>query len=87
MFEHAIDNSRGLLVENEPFTKMEVQISNIQANIFGSGVEKIDMWFKDTSVITDLANNTFAPEKIRGNLKHHEYIPSGETIQRRLADC
>ena len=80
VFTFAVDNSSGALQANKSFTQMKVQISNIQNTIFGSGIERIELWLNDTSVIKDLANNSMSNGKIVGNLNHFEYIAPGKNI-------
>ena len=78
IFDYAIENSNGALQANKSFTQMIVQISNIQVSIFGGGIEKIELWFEDRSVVQDLANNSMSPGKIVGNLNYFEYIAPGK---------
>ena len=80
VFTFAVDNSNGALQANKSFTQMKVQISNIQSTIFGSGIERIELWLNDTSVIKDLANNSMSNGKIVGNLNHFEYIAPGKIM-------
>ena len=74
-FDYKIVNFNDELKVNKSFTQMKVQISNIQATILGSGIEKVEFWFNDTSVVKDLANNSMSLGKIVGNLNYFEYIP------------
>lgn len=85
-FTYSVDNSNEALKPNISFTQMKVQISNIQNTIFGSGIERIEFWFLDTSVIKDLANNSMSNGKIIGNLNHFEYIAPGILINMYLTN-
>ena len=76
-YDVSIYDPRSLLHENKEFKQFQIQISNILASIYGSGVEKIEFWFADTSVLQDLNKNYFSNSKIVGNLRPYEYIPPG----------
>lgn len=74
-FTTTIIDPTNLLQENTSFTNMYVSISNVQATLNGGGSEKIELWWEDLSVITDLSNNTLSEGKIVGYLSQYEYIP------------
>ena len=78
LFNYTIENTNNILVANKTFTQMKVQIFNIQSSIFGSGIEKIELWFNDTSILSDVIGNKISEGKIVGNLNYFEYIPPGK---------
>jgi hypothetical protein len=61
-------------------TSFQVEIYDVEASIFGSGIEVVELWFKNLSVVRDIAGNNFAEGRIKGNLKVTEYIPPGKTL-------
>jgi hypothetical protein len=61
-------------------TSFQVEIYDVEASIFGSGIEVVELWFKNLSVVRDIAGNNFAEGRINGNLKVTEYIPPGKTL-------
>jgi hypothetical protein len=61
-------------------TSFQVEIYEVEASIFGSGIEVIELWFKDLSVVRDIAGNNFAEGRFKGNLKVTEYIAPGNIL-------
>ena len=41
-------------------------------------LKKIELWFNDTSVLSDVIGNKVSEGKIVGNLNYFEYIPPGK---------
>ena len=64
---------------------MYVSISNIKATINGGGIETVDFWFEDLSVITDIVGNHISEGKISGNLNYFEYISEGKSSVNHLS--
>lgn len=58
-----------------------VQVYDIKATLKGGGFEKANIWFKDNSVIKDLAGNSLAEGRVIGALRSYEYVPEGKSIQ------
>ena len=72
-FKYKITNSESLKnVDN--FISFQVSVYDIQARIAGNGVETIQFWFKDLSVVTDMSGNNLAKGNIVGNLNSVNYI-------------
>ena len=67
-------------ITNSNFTKMEIQISNVNKNLYGGGSEIISIYFTDLSVITDFGGNIFAEQTITANLNQYEYLSEGNLI-------
>ena len=57
---------------------MQVFVFNIKSSITGGGIELIECWFDDLTVITDIIGNNMSEGKISGNLNPFEYITSGK---------
>ena len=55
-----------------------VQIYDVKATLKGGGFEKANIWFRDNSVIKDLAGNPLAEGKVVGSLRSYEYVPEGK---------
>ena len=71
--------NRDSLVANQTFTNLQIAITNVKATLFGRNRERIQIWWTDSSVITDDAGNSLSGGKIVGNLNQLEYIsPSVE---------
>ena len=67
-------------INNSNFTKMKIQISNINKNLYGGGAEMISIYFTDLTVITDIGGNIFAEQTITANLNQYEYLSEGNFI-------
>jgi hypothetical protein len=59
-------------------TALQVRVFDVQAPLYGGGIEKLEVWFEDNSIIQDLAGNNLTVGKTSGNLKYTEYISDGE---------
>ena len=77
-FSYNIYDPRSYLEVTNEITQLDVRIYDIQAPIYGGGVEKVEIWFYDPTVLKDLANNNINDRKIIGNLKMYEYISEGK---------
>ena len=77
-FEYAIYDPKNYLATTNQITQLDVRIYDVQAALYGLGVEKGEIWFTDLTVLKDLANNSFSEGKIVGNLKTYEYISEGK---------
>jgi hypothetical protein len=73
-FEYAIYDTSNNLKTGVEITQFNVRIFNIKAPIYGDGIEKIEFWLSDPTLIKDLAGNALADGKMTGNLKKFEYI-------------
>lgn len=58
-----------------------VQVYDIKVTLKGGGFEKANIWFKDNSVIKDLAGNSLAEGRVVAALRSYEYVPEGKFIQ------
>jgi hypothetical protein len=79
-FKYAIYDPNNITSQAENFTQFRVQIYEVEASLYGGGLEKVELWFQDLSVVKDIAGNNFSEGKFSGNLKFTEYISTGKTI-------
>ena len=77
-FIYDIYDPRSYLETTNEITQLGVRIHNIQAPIYGGGIETAEIWFYDSTVLKDLAGNNFSEGKIIGNLNIYEYISEGK---------
>jgi hypothetical protein len=61
-------------------TAFQVEIYDVEASLLGGGIEVAEIWFKNLSVVKDIAGNNFAQGRFKGNLKFTEYISPGKTL-------
>ena len=59
---------------------MQVQVSDIRADIAGGGSEIISFNFRNYEVLTDVSGNKMSQGKISGNLKPSEYVSKGKGV-------
>ena len=72
-----INNTRRDL-NSSGITEIQVRIFDVKAPLYGGGIEKMEIWFEDNSVIQDLAGNNLTEGKTSGNLRYTEYISDGK---------
>ena len=84
-YSYKIIDEQGLLTDNQTFTQMLISIFDIQASIIGEGIEKIEIWWDDLSVIQDQSNNTLNEGKIIGQLSFYEYVPP--EVEAAVSNC
>ena len=77
-FQYKIYDPKSYFEGTNEITQLDVQIYDIQAPIFGFGVEKAEIWFYNLTVLKDLSNNSLSDGKIIGNLNMYEYISEGK---------
>ena len=77
-FEYVIYDPNNYLKTTNQITQLDVRIYDVQAALYGLGVEKGEIWFTDLTVLKDLANNSFSEGKMVGNLRTIEYISEGK---------
>ena len=73
-YSYSIANQNSL-VANQTFIEILIQISDVEATLYGNNFEKIQIWWEDLSVITDSIGNSIHEGKITGYLNEFEYLP------------
>ena len=79
-YQYAIYDPNSLLKENKNFRQIQIQVSDILTSIFGSGIEKFEVWFLDKSALKDINNNNFSDSKIVGNMRPYEYVSASKHL-------
>ena len=77
-FESEIYDPKNYLATTNQITQLDVRIYDVQAALYGLGVEKGEIWFTDLTVLKDLANNNFSDGKMVGNMRTYEYISTSK---------
>jgi hypothetical protein len=77
-FQYELYDPRSYLQAGVEITQFDVMVYGIKAPIYGNGVEKIEFWLEDNSLIQDLAGNHLSEGKINGNLNKYEYISNSK---------
>jgi hypothetical protein len=79
-FKYNVYDPNNITSVAENMTTFQVEIYDVEAHIFGGGIEVAELWFKDLSVVKDIAGNNFAKGRFKGNLEYTEYTSAGKTL-------
>ena len=72
-YSYSVTNQNSL-VADQTFIELLIQIKDVKATLYGNKQEKIQIWWEDTSVITDSIGNSIHNGKITGHLNEFEYL-------------
>jgi hypothetical protein len=79
-FKYRVYDPKNITSVAENMTTFKIEVYEVEASLLGGGIEKVEFWFKDLSVVRDIAGNNFAQGKFSANLKFIEYILPSKTL-------
>jgi len=77
-FNYSLYDPNGLTKDSRLFTSFKIKITNVKTSFAGGGIEKIDLWLTNSSLIKDQYENELSDGKYSANLNYYEYVSNGK---------